>query len=233
METVRELKSRLVPALYKLAAMNIPVGMPKPVKGPVAPPAVPKVAPPKPKLSPGVKQVAPKQAQASVAFKLGFAQKCHEKLAALMPPQQVVDTVAERTGIPGEVIKLAYLRKKAFPAAAGAGIGAGFKKLMPKTPLGLLLGAAAIPTLAIPAARGVGNYVSRGLSGYGWGGGGGLLSAPHMGTIGGFDPKATSELQKMIAMESMRNQQLSSLLQGIRGAYQPAPSPWGMGRPMM
>ncbi len=240
METVAALKSRLKPALYKIAA-----GMPLPTKNLVK---VPKPAAPKPfsakpaaKASPVPGGKGGPMAAKSAAYRIGYAQQCMEKLATLLPKPEVVDAVSKRTGVPAEVIKLACLRKTAAPmlpgpAAAAGGGASRFSRFMPKTPLGLMLGAAAIPLLGIPAAKGVGNYIQRGLSGYGWGGGGGLLNAPHMGTIGGFDPKTTSQLQKMIAMEGMRNAQLSSLLQGIRGAYQPAGNPWGYSaapRPMM
>lgn len=246
METVPALKLQLIPALYKIAA-----GMPlsgalaqKPRQPMPAKPAMPAPAKPAPVKKPAAKAGSPVTGglvPKSAAYRIGHAQKCMLKLAELLPAEDMVEKVAKRTKIPVEVIKLACLRKQAVAPAGVAGgaasaAGKGVSRFMPKSPLGLLLGAAAIPLLGIPAARGAANYVNRGLSGYGWGGGGGLLKAPHMGTIGGFDPKTTSELQKMIAMESMRNAQLSSLLQGIRGAYQPAGNPWGYQtapRPMM
>ena len=50
----------------------------------------------------------------------------------------------------------------------------------------------------------------------------------NMAAIGGMSPMQQNRISRLTQQEAARNLQQSSNLQGLRGAYRPAPDPWGV-----
>lgn len=121
----------------------------------------------------------------TAAFALGAT---NGYFSHIMPPDRVFQKIASKTGFNKEMVKQAYLHKKAI----------NWKALLTAGGLGLG-GAMAIPAL------------------YRW-----ATRAPAIGEEVQRDP-AMDQVGRMAA----RNLQNSTYLQGIRGAFAPAESPWG------
>lgn len=117
--------------------------------------------------------------------------------------------------------------------AAGVNADALYDRVMKKYAAGMLLpliGGALAGGVAAPAVwqglRGLGRFAMDPM---------GHMSRPqNMARYGGFSPMQTNRMQNLIMGEAARSNQMSSLMQGLRGAYTPAPNPWGAGaQPMM
>jgi len=126
-----------------------------------------------------------------VTLKRAYAAGAQVGLQGKLPSEEVFAKVSAATKIPVPLLKCVYIKQ----AVAG-------------TVLPGLVGTAL-------ATYGLGKGVNmlRGgprVSGEEYG--------PHMGTIGGIDPKSMSQLHKMISRSALRNYQMSELLNQMRAA---------------
>jgi len=132
---------------------------------------------------------AEKRAAYAMGAQVGFQ--------SAMPSDAAFEKVAAVTNIPADLIRAVYLAKQ---AAAGS---------------------------VLPGILGAGLLSYGGLKGFDWltgkgrykAPGKGLLGGPHMGQIGGIDPRTETQMRKMIMRSGMRNYQMSELMNMLRASY--------------
>jgi hypothetical protein len=166
------------------------------------------------KRAPKKKEESTDKAAADMGYAAGFC-------SSVMPADAVFEKVAAKTNLSVQLLKAAYFVKVAAGAAAPVAKPSGGRP--PISPLWMLLGGAAIPWLAAPAAREL-RYPGSG--GYGRG-----RMFEHQ--FGGLDPRTESELSNIAARRMAVNSQMSSLARRFadaqRMSYAPSMSPYAMG----
>lgn len=111
-------------------------------------------------------------------------------------------------------------------SASGKSVDHILSKIMQKRAAGLLLpliGGALAGGVAAPMAWQGLKHLSR----FAMDPTGEMRRPQNMARFGGYSPMQMNRLQNLTSQEAARNLQQSSVLQGLRGAYRPAPDPWG------
>lgn len=159
-------------------------------------------------------------------FKKKDSKEMKEASAALIKdgPLTVVKVAGYVQGYMTKAPTYASIEKIA--ALSGVNVDALYERVMQKFASGMLLpliGGALAGGVAVPAVwqglRGLGRFAMDPM---------GRMSRPqNMANIGGFSPMQSNRMQNLIMQEGARSNQMSSMMQGLKGAYTPAPNPWG------